>query len=475
MQPSRHQRPPIGGQSGLGQLAALVAILIAIVAGLSGIQGQAAENDTIISIGESNTPEQRQELLGYFGADSNAQVEIVTVEDTREAMLEVIPDFSISSAYSSTALTCRELGEGLDVSTINISEITPAIYAMSLVTAGIGDANLIVAAPADKAAGGMTALTGIFQAWDKMSCDSAQTSAKRQELALRELALTVEIANALGVPLTGATGYFVIEVQRNVVVSEAASREEITAEIANQERVFGLTIPEAQRAKLIDFMVDLVAQDIDWSTFSKGWTIEQPSSTSITMDGDGIAIRNAQASATAKAANEQTATAQASKDKTATARAEARLTQTAEAQDAADSLTATALAQPTATATATPEPNTVLGELAGPITNGQLPLKAVGGSDQSYPVAQTVTVTRDAEAAQTADLKKGDAVTLKVDAVTGEVVSIAAIAPEAGGTPLAKLLYILPLLLIIPLGMVVKSRGGIGMGDPFIVKRVDRG
>jgi len=451
-----------------------------VAAGLAGIQGQAAENDTIISIGESNNDAQRQELLSYFDVDSDAKVEVVTVDDTREAMLEVIPDFSISSAYSSTALTCRELGEGLDVSTINITEITPAIYAMALVTAGIGDANLIVAAPADKAAGGMTALTGIFQAWDKMSCDSAQTSPKRQELALRELALTVEIANSLGVPLTGSTGYFVIEVQRNIVVKGASTRDEIIAEIANQEALFPITLPAPQREKLVDLMVDLIEQDIDWSTFSEGWTIEQPNGTTISMDGDGIAIRNAQASATAKAAAEQTATALARKNMTATARAEKRMTQTALAADKtaaaqaeSDSLTATALAQPTATATATPEPKVVAGELASPIENGQVRVKATGGAEQTYDLAQAVTVSRGGAAAQLADLRKGDALMLKVDAVANTVFDIAAIAPKDSGTPIAKLLYILPLLLLIPLGMVVKGRG-LG-GDPFLVKRVDRG
>jgi uncharacterized protein YpuA (DUF1002 family) len=443
-----------------------------MVAGLAGLQGQAAENNTIISLGESNNDAQRQELMGYFGADGDAQVEIITVDDTREAMLEVIPDFSIGTAYSSTALTCLELGQGLDVTTINITEITPAMYAMALVTAGIGDATLIVAAPASAPAGGMTALTGIFQAWDKVSCDSAQTSQARQALALRELALTVEIANSLGVPLTGATGYFVIEVQRNIVVSGAKSRDEITQVIANQEAIFGISVPGPQRDKLINLMDDLVKQKIDWSTFSLGWTIDQPSGTVITMDGDGIAVRNAQASATAKAAQDQTATAQAAKDKRATERAEERMTQTAEAMD---SLTATALAQPTATATATPEPNTVVGKLAEPVENGQLRLEAADGSEQSYVLAQSVTVSRDGETAQAADLKKGDALTLKIDAVTTEVVSIAAIAPEPGGTPIAKLLYVIPLLLLIPLGMVVKGRGGLSMGDPFIVKRVERG
>jgi hypothetical protein len=223
-------------------------------------------------------------------------------------------------------------------------------------------------------------------------------------------------------------------------------------------------VPEPSRTKLIDLLVDLAKEKIDWSTFSAGWTIEYPTGTSIKMTGDGIAIRNAQASATAKAAKEQTAAAKA---KTATAKAEAEMTQTAIAAD----LTATALAQPTATATATPMPNEYSGTLAAPVSNNTLAVTFADGVEKSYQIAKTVAITRDGKAATADKLKKGDSVALKVDAMTDEVVDIVATAPAKSGTPLAKLIFLLPVLLLIPLGMVVKGKSG---GDPFVVKRVAR-
>ena len=241
MHSSRKSRPPIGGQSRPGQLAALVVLYLPSCRRTCRHQGQAAEKTTIISIGESNNDAQRQELLGYFGADTDAQVEIITVDDTQDAMQEVIPGFSLVTAYSSTALTCLELGEGLDVTTINITQITPAMYAMALVTAGIGDATLIVAAPASAPAQGMTALTGIFKAWDTLSCDSAQTTPKRQEFALRELALTVEISTAIGESHTGYAGSFVIECSATSS-NNFTSRDDITRDRAAGS-VYGFTVP----------------------------------------------------------------------------------------------------------------------------------------------------------------------------------------------------------------------------------------
>jgi len=445
----------------LAGLAAAVLILTLCLVD----SGQAAQKkvQTIISLGESNTDAQRQELLGYFGAGDTAQVDVITVADTQRAMQAVIPGFNLSSAFSSAALTCRPLGDGLEVTTINITQITPAMFAMALVTAGVGDATLIVAAPAAAPAQGMTALTGLFQAWDKVKCESAQTTPTRQQLALRELAITVEISTAIGEAQTGYAGAFVIDTQRLIVTNHATSREAITAAVQQMEAAYGFTVPEPSRTKLIDLMVDLAKEQIDWSTFAAGWTIEYPTATSIQMTGDGIAIRNAQASATAKAAKEQTARAKA---RTATARAAAEMTQTAIAAD----LTATALAQPTPTATPTPLPNEYAGELTGPVSDNQLHVKLTNGNETAYKLASTVEITRNGKSAAADKLKKGDKVDLKVDAVTNEVVEVVATAAK-GGTPVAKLIFLLPVLLLIPLGMVVKGKSG---GDPFVVKRVAR-
>ena len=109
--------------------------------------------------------------------------------------------------------------------------------------------------------------------------------------------------------------------------------------------------------------------------------------------------------------------------------------------------------------------------LTAPVENRQLSVKYADGTEASYQLASTVAITRDAEAASADDLEKGDSVNLKVDAMTNEVVEIVAVAPEKSGTPIAKLIFLLPVLLIIPLGMMVKGKSG---GDPFVVKRVAR-
>jgi uncharacterized protein YpuA (DUF1002 family) len=461
MYASSNSRRPVGGQSRLGQALALFLIIASIMYAAVLHSGSAQEATTLISMGESNTDAQRAELLGYFGNPKDAAVTYISVEDTRKAMADIVPDLNIGTANSSAALTCLPLGDGLEVNTINITSVTPAMYAIALVTAGVGDARLTVASPADAPAGGLTALAGIFDSWNKVQCESSQTTPQRQELALRQLALVTEVSTSVG-QSTGYAGAFVIDSQRVIVINNYTTAEDISAAIANQEAVYNITVPAAQREKLVNFFVDLQKQKIDWSTFSAGWTIEYPETTRITMKGDGVAIQNAQMTATARAADNMTATARAEREATKDAK---RATQTAEAL----AKTQTAEAMPTATATPTPGPNDAAGTLESGIDNGQVAIKLASGDTQTFNVAANATLTRNGDSADAGDFKKGDSANLKIDSGTGELVAIDAQAAPSQGTPIAKLLFLLPVLLLIPLGIVVKGRTG---GDAFVVKRV---
>ena len=469
----------------------VLAMVVAVLVGLIANPGYAAKSGKTITIGESNDEAQRQELLGYFGATGDDKVEIVTVAQTQKAMEKVIPNYDVPGAFSSTALTCRGLGEGVDVTTINIYQITLAMYAMALVTAGVGDAELIVAAPAAASAAGMTALAGIFQSWQSNPCAASTTTRARQELALREIALAVDIGSVIG-DETARAGDFVIDVQRNIVIDGAKSIQAITELVAAQETLYGFTLPQTQRDTLIDVMVDLQKLKIDWSTFSAGWTIEFDA-TGIVMRGDGVAIANAQASATAEAAKEQTATARARREQTATAHAAGQQTSTAAAEQTAlaasqtavaasqtaeaavertrvaeTNLTATAAAMPTVTPSPTPEPVAAGGEISA-VEPPSLTVDA-SGQQTDYEVRDGATVTRGGKAVGLLDLKKGDRVALRVDPVSSQVVSVVATAPKANAfAALSKFLLALPLLALVPIGIVLRGKS---FGDPFIVTRV---
>jgi len=138
---------------------------------------------------------------------------------------------------------------------------------------------------------------------------------------------------------------------------------------------------------------------------------------------------------------------------------------------AGDDLTATVRAQPTATPSPTPEPVAAAGKITT-VTAPNLSVD-VGGQATEYRVMDAATITRDDRPVSLLDLKSGDAVALQVVAGTNQVVGIVATAPEES-SPLAamsKLLLAIPLLALIPVGIVLRGKS---FGDPFVVKRVSR-
>jgi uncharacterized protein YpuA (DUF1002 family) len=479
-------------------LSRLALVLVAVVALAFGASLSAKTTKTI-TLGESLNEDQKRELLDYFKASPDDKVIIITEKETNDAMAGVLDGFGqgMTGAYSSTALTCRELGDGLDVTTRSISLVTPSMYAMALVTAGIGDARLVVAAPELAPAGGMAALTGVFKTWEIAPCDSGKTSKKRQKLALEELALTSQIGQAL-VNQGFADGIqrasdLVLDTQKTIVTDRLNDESEIEAALAAQEQAQGVTIPPDLRPKLVDLMVRLVAAKIDWSTFSAGWVIERnEDNTHIKMTGDGIAIRHARQTATAEAAAAMTATAEAEAAMTATAEAEIALTATANAQltatagaaltatanaqatqQAIAALTATAAAQPTITPTpqptATPAPFSVSGTV-DEVRQDEIVLRPAAEGDQpaTYGVRSDASVVRDGKPTRLDKIGSGDTVTLTIEGSSHLVTGLDAQAAPGGGLAGFWWVPILPLVL----GVFVVRLGRLRAEEPFIVKRV---
>lgn len=495
------RRSPVSAPTGrirwirvVAPLSILLAVMSAAGHATAAPPAQAEPAGKIITLGESLSEAQESELLEFFEKGDNDTVTQVTAAETADAMKGIFDYDVANGAFSSTSLTCRELGEGLDVTTRNIISgdpsqpaVTPGMYAIALVTAGIGDVTLVVAAPNEAPARGLTALAGVFKSWDVAPCESGSTTEERQRLALEELTLTSEIG---GLFVAGGVedgvrvaSRIVLETQKNIVVDGLTKQNAIELALTTQERLEGTKVPPAERRDLVDLFVRLAEQDIDWSTFALGWNIEYPDANRITMTGEGIAIRNAQATATAEAARQMTATAQAEAALTATAAADAanatataegQLTATAEAKAALiAALTATAAAIPTATPvpTATPGPSTLTGtiEETGPGEIVVQPADA-GAKPVRYAMDEAATVTRDGQPVPLAEVIADDEVSLVVNGGTKRVTELTATAPPVSVLErLRFLVYLLPLGLIIPVVRWVITRKP---QEPFVVKRV---
>lgn len=390
-------------------LAALLALLVAAVPS-GGVAAE--EGPTVITVGESNDPAQVAELLAYFGAEDEDAVVTVTVAETAEAMAGIYDLSGVDTAYSSTALTCGERGDGLSVSTRNIEVGTPSLYAMALLTAGIDDATLVVAAPDEEPALGMTALTGVFLTWDLADCGTAATDPGRQELALEELALTAAIGEALGEPDgVGRATRTVLAVQRAVVQDGITDADAIDEIVGKQAAAEEIDIPDAERAQLVDLMARLAEADLDWGTFANGWTAERDA------DGGGIRLRGTGGG----------------DDDEATGPAIGGVIAATPATPAGTPSAATPAASPAASPEASPaaSPAVAQGAPSGPAAvtgtvaeagGGQVVVgDGAGGATTAYRVEGGVPVFRAGQAADLGEIVAGDRVRLTVDPVSGRV------------------------------------------------------
>ncbi|MDP9369772.1 MAG: hypothetical protein M3Q03_16130, partial [Chloroflexota bacterium] len=196
--------------------------------------------------------------------------------------------------------------------------------------------------------------------------------------------------------------------------------------------------------------------------------------TRITMTGDGIAIRNAQATATAEAGAMLTATAEAANAQ-ATADAAAALTATAEAEPTATATPEpTATPQPTATPepTPTPEPYAVTGKVVER-GDGSLVVAPEGEeTEASYAVEGKASIVRGGKPADLAKLDRGDTVQMTVDGNTDAVTAITADPrPLTTLEQLLKVWWLGALGVLLPATIVYRRSKA---EEPFVVREIAR-
>ena len=267
------------------QLGAALLIIGAMLLAGHPSPTRAADAAFRVTIGESNTATQTADLLDHFGTKEEDVIATVTLDEATRAMKGFFDLSGITSAYSSTALRCDPAGSGLTVTTRNITVVPASLYALVLTTAGIDDATLAVAAPADAPGQGMTALTGVFATWENAPCQSGSVDAGRQRSALAQLGLAAEIGMALdrddGMEL--ATN-IVMETQKQIIVDGVRSPESIDDALAGQESAFEVNIPADRRDDLITLLTRIATQTNEWGTFAPGWTLNQDATdTRVTM------------------------------------------------------------------------------------------------------------------------------------------------------------------------------------------------
>lgn len=157
------------------------------------------EDKPYLALGANLSAEQQATVLGLLGINpaelADYDVIYITNEDEHKYLGEYVDAGKIGTrSLSSVLVVKREQGHGINITTKNISYCTIGMYKNALITAGITDADIIVAAPTPIS--GTAALVGAMKAYSDMTGETV--TEQSMDTALNELVLTGDIAESIG-------------------------------------------------------------------------------------------------------------------------------------------------------------------------------------------------------------------------------------------------------------------------------------
>lgn len=233
------------------------------------------ENDKpYLALGADLTEAQRNTVLGYMGIDPAAlgNYDVVYINNQEEhSYLDSYMDSSAigTKSLSSVVITKADAGSGINISTYNINYCTVGMYKNALATAGVTDANIIVAGPFQLS--GTAALVGIFKAYEEMTGDNLDEEVV--DAALNELVTTGELNQSIDGD-SDSVEALIAELKQKLANGELSTDEDIRAAIDELAKKYNLSLSEDDIKTLIDLINALKGLDLDWDSIAnqaKSW------------------------------------------------------------------------------------------------------------------------------------------------------------------------------------------------------------
>ena len=207
-------------------------------------------------IGADLSEEEIAGVYAVFGRQRGSVTELRVTNAEERAYLEGYVDESIIGTRSISCVYVSLLAEGtgMSVTTSNITWCTPEMYMSALTTAGITDAEIIVAAPFEVS--GTAALTGVYKAYEDITGQKLDDLAKL--VSTQELTITGELADEIGnMDSTAIVNDLKLILDETKNMSDAEIREQIIA-IAAQ---YNVKLTDSQIKQLINLCRSLEKLD----------------------------------------------------------------------------------------------------------------------------------------------------------------------------------------------------------------------
>lgn len=218
-------------------------------------------SDVYVSFGADLKDDEKATVMGLLGI-TEEDLETFTIgeitnDDERKYLGDYLDSGVIGSrALSSVIVVIGEDGDGIDVETKNISYCTSGMYTNALITAGIENADVIVAGPFEIT--GTAALVGAMKAYAELTGE--EISAESMDTAVNELVVTSQMAEDID---SEDIEQLMAFVKAKVVEGGLDSDEAISEAIDEGAKQLGITITEDEKQTIISLMKKIGDLDLN--------------------------------------------------------------------------------------------------------------------------------------------------------------------------------------------------------------------
>ena len=245
-------------------LHSMTAVILAVAMCLSGgviVKADSVDVKPYIAFGADLNRSQKEKVMELMGVTEAELADYETVEVTNQDEHKYLDSYLDKSVIGTRALSSVKIEEadaetGITVEAHNISFCTEEMYTNALVTAGIQDANVTVAAPFSIS--GTAALVGAMKAYGTMTGE--EIDSENADAATNELVLTGELGNSIGKDKAAE----LVALVKNKVLSEGLdSEEEFKKAIEEASEELNINLTDEQKTKISQLMKKIQGLDLD--------------------------------------------------------------------------------------------------------------------------------------------------------------------------------------------------------------------
>ena len=237
-------------------------LVIALLA-VGSIKADAAEAP-VLALGADLTEDQKAIVFSEMGITAEQAASYQTVYITNDMEHQYLDEALGASvvgtrSLSSVLLIPQESGSGLSVETHNISYCTISMYRNALLTAGVADAKVIVAAPSSIS--GTAALIGAVKAYEAYSGEPVTDEAL--EIATDELVLTGDLMDELNNLDPDQVSDMIAYLKQEIAERGLDDPEELENLVRQVAVEMEISLTDQQVSNIVDLLLKLGNLDID--------------------------------------------------------------------------------------------------------------------------------------------------------------------------------------------------------------------